>query len=444
MCLTAGVDKFCMCAAVVLMLSSYTNRSFSFRSLRLEYRHQWFGTGRSQSWKRRWRFCTRRSCAVFGFYAIAVLLLQNSIITYHAAIYGSEPTTTINGSDNLPTKSTVHQNSVVVSSSSSSAAATVVVSAPLPSSQQHLQLIRHQQGQYPGLLTEQEYYRRRQHKVNEYRHNAVLVPSGLCRPDTFMVILVHSSPTNLDRREAIRVTWGDAVLKGTWPNTSQQNQSTMGRLQMSFVLGLHRDETVNRAIRQEHSRHNDIIQGDFIDNYHNMTLKSLLDLKVVSTHCPRVQYLLKSDDDMIINLPYLLDILVTKPLKRSFMGPYNPRSRVYRDGVWKLTLEEFPFPFYPPYESGSAYIITGDLIHELFVTSEYVPHIFVDDVYVTGILGRVLGVTHVRQRGFAYWGTKTPTACDVIRWRIITGTKMHPQRLCLLWDDLKFDSQYQC
>jgi len=335
-------------------------------------------------------------------------------------------TTRNNTVGDAPTKSTTagyHLHSVVASSST---AATVIVTTAPPASQRPRQPTK-----------EEQYYSRRQHKVNEYRHNAVLVPSNMCRRDTFMMILVHSSPTNLDRREAIRYSWGDAVLKGTWPNTSQQNMLTMSRLQLAFVVGLHGDEDVNRAIRDEYSRYNDIVQGDFIDNYKNMTLKSLLDLKVVKNRCPGVRYLLKSDDDMVINLPYLLEILSAKPLNRSFMGPYNPRSRVYREGVWKLTLDEFPFPTYPPYESGSAYIITGDLIHELFETAEYVPHIFVDDVYITGILGRILVVNHARQRGFAYWGTKTPTVCDLIKKKIVTGTKMHPQRLCALWNDLQ-------
>jgi len=377
--------------------------------------------GRYWSGRRRYRCrCSRQTFVVVGFYAAAVLLLQNSLMSYRLARGNSVSTiptmTRIDHADDLPTKPTVNIRSVLVSST------TITVS--------RIQ---------SRLLTEQEYYSRRPHKVNEYRHNSVLLPSGLCRPDTFMLILVHSSPTNLDRREAIRVTWGDAVLKRTWPNTNQQTVSMIGRVSLAFVIGLHNNETVNHAIWQEHARHNDIVQGDFIDHYHNMTLKSLLDLKVAETHCSGVQYLLKSDDDMIVNLPYLLDILVDKPLRRSFMGPYNHRSRVYRVGVWNLTPEEFPFSFFPPYESGSAYVITGDLIHELFVTAEFVPHIFVDDVYVTGILGRILGVTHERKSGFAYWGTKTPTACDVIRRRIITGTKMHPQRLCAVWRELQFN-----
>ena len=415
---------------------------------RLDYRRHVLRVGLSHSWLENCRVgrsgycCRRRSIlAVFGFYATAVLLLQNTLIAFQLATRDAASTTTITRIDynsNISTNSTVNLRSVVASTAATTvvvvaaahAAAPAYAAAPAP---------RGPASQQRALMTENLYYSRRQQKVNEYRHNAVLVPSDLCRPDTFMVILVHSSPTNVDRREAIRMTWGDAVLKGTWPSTSQQNVSTISRLCLAFVLGLHANESVNRAVRQEHARYNDIVQGDFIDHYHNMTLKSLLDLKVVDERCPAVLYLLKSDDDMVINLPYLVDILATRRLTRSFMGPYNPGSRVYREGVWKLTLEEFPFAVYPPYESGSAYVITGDLIHELFVTAEYVPHIFVDDVYVTGILGRILGVTHVRQRGFAYWGSKKPTACDLIRRRIITGTKMHPQRLCALWNDLQLN-----
>ena len=408
---------------------SYNSCPSSCDSLRLEYRRHVFGAGLSHSRLSSGRVgrnrccCNRQSFVVIGCYAVTVLLIQNTLIAYHAATRGSTSPATTSDATQTPTEnSTVQLGSVVASSSSQS----VVVAAMRPAPQ-------------PGrLLTENEYYSRRPHKVNEYRHKALLMPRVLCWQDTLMVILVHSSPTNLDRREAIRVTWGDAVRHGQWPN-DRQSESTLGRLDVAFVIGLHNNEAVNRAVRQEYARHHDIILGDFIDHYQNMTLKSLLDLKVVDERCPGVRYLLKTDDDMIINLPYLLDILGRTSTTRSFMGPYNPRSNVYRQGVWKLTRAEFPFNFFPPYESGSAYVITGDLIHELFVTAEYVPHIFIDDVYVTGILGRVLGVRHIRQSGFAYWGTKTPTACDLVRRKIITGTKMHPQRLCALWNDLQLN-----
>jgi len=208
---------------------------------------------------------------------------------------------------------------------------------------------------------------------------------------------------------------------------------------MAFVLGLHRDPGLNDLIAEENALHDDIIQGDFADSYQNMTLKSLLGLKIVDERCPGVRYLLKTDDDMIVKLPYLLDLLdhTHANLSRSIMGPLNIGSRVYRHGKWKLTRSEFPFDHFPPYESGSAYVITGDLVHELFVTAEFVPYISIDDVYVTGILGRILGVKHVRQRGFAFWTDKPPTDCDLVLNRVVTGTKMTPPNLLNIWKRLK-------
>ena len=290
-------------------------------------------------------------------------------------------------------------------------------------------------------MKEQEdlFYRRRADSVNPYLYHVLLEPIRLCPPNTRMVILIHSYHPHTDRRSAIRSTWGKAVQTGSWPN--EKRSGSCAGLRLAFVLGLHRDPGLNDLIAEEHARYDDVVQGDFADSYQNMTLKSLLGLKIVDERCPAVRYLLKTDDDMIVNLPYLLGLLNhTHPnLSRSIMGPLNIGSRVYRHGKWKLSKSEFPFDIFPPYESGSAYVITGDLIHELFVTAEYVPHINIDDVYVTGILGRILGVTHVRQRGFAFWTDRPPTACELVLNRVVTGTKMSPPNLRSLWKQLDWN-----
>ena len=128
------------------------------------------------------------------------------------------------------------------------------------------------------------YYRKRATKVNPYRHRLLLAPTQLCDAGTVLVIVVHSRTRNVAQRSAIRETWGSAAATGHWPN-EQLNGSCAG-LRLAFVVGLHGDEVVDRAVREEHARYDDIIQGDFIDHYHNMTLKSLLDLKVVDERCP--------------------------------------------------------------------------------------------------------------------------------------------------------------
>lgn len=291
------------------------------------------------------------------------------------------------------------------------------------------------QGQLLAKSTEDNFYRKRREKVNPYTFDIVLKPTLPCRNDTFVVILVHSHHFNTMQRSAIRNTWGSVAAlwgNGSWPNIARSN---VERLRLVFVLGTHEKPALNDIARHEASRFDDVVQGNFQDSYRNMTLKSLLGLKFVSEHCSSAKYLLKSDDDMFINLPYLLKILGADGVipGRAIIGPLNVGSVVMRVGKWKLTKEEFPFSFYPPYESGAAYVIGCDIVRELYETAEYVPHIFIDDVYITGILGRILNVTHYRQQGFAHWSSPIPTVCDVVKNRIISATRMTPFHLESFW-----------
>jgi hypothetical protein len=281
----------------------------------------------------------------------------------------------------------------------------------------------------------EEFYKRRSKVVNEYPYKYVLTPKRSCNNDTYMVILVHSFHPYDDRRHAIRSTWGGAAVgRHHWPR-----ENITRKVKLFFMLGTHPLTKMNSAIRKESEKYDDIIQGNFFDAYVNMTLKSLLGLKYMSDYCKHAQYLLKSDDDMIVNMPYLLDILQEKNITRSIMGPLNRGSKVFRAGKWKVSLTDFPFRIYPAYESGSAYVITNDLVSDLYNTSHYVRHFHVDDAYITGILGKIIGVNHQEQKGFAFWTDKAPVLCDIINNIKISGTKMTPKKLEDFWKKLHQD-----
>jgi len=384
----------------------------------------------------RWRPCV----VLFVYYLFTVLLIENILIaTVHrrTALVDDYDADThyINNTSRAEFREKVQVPTATTSTTVTHSSSTALPVTLAPANR--VVLLR---AMLPSTTPQEDlFYRRRAHSVNRYLHRVLLEPTRLCPPNTRMIILIHSHHPHRERRAAIRSTWGEAVRTGSWPN-DRRNGSCAG-LRLAFVFGLHRDPGLNDLIAEESSQHDDVVQGDFADSYQNMTLKSLLGLKIVDERCPGVPYLLKTDDDMIVNLPYLLDLLdhTHANLSRSIMGPLNIGSRVYRHGKWKLTKTQFPFDHFPLYESGSAYVITGDLIHELFVTSEYVPHISIDDVYVTGILGRILGVTHIRQRGFAFWTDKPPTDCDMVLNRVVTGTKMTPPNLRTLWNRLKLD-----
>ena len=281
---------------------------------------------------------------------------------------------------------------------------------------------------------EELFFKPRPSKVNTFKHKFLVDGKTLCKEDTNIVVLVHSLHSYVDRRSAIRETWGNAITSKSW---SVEGRSFSENITVGFVLGYNRNNSWNINLYREAKRYNDIIMGDFIDDYKNMTLKSLLGLKWVLEYCPNAQYFVKSDDDMIINFPHLLDVMHTTNMTRAIMGPINIASRVLRKGKWSIPVEDFPFYFYPPYESGSCYVISGDIVEDLYRTSEYVPWIFIDDVYITGIVGKIIGVSHIRRDGFAYWSSKRPNPCDLVENKIITGTKMNPHILRTLWKDLQ-------
>ena len=269
------------------------------------------------------------------------------------------------------------------------------------------------------------YYRRQATIVNPFPYTTMTTPRIACPHDVFLIIVIHSHPTYRDRRDAIRRTWGRYGVG---------HVAAKRRTRLVFSLGV--DTNMNAyTIRSESDIYDDIIQGNFNDVYRNLTLKSLLGLKWVSENCDRVPYMLKSNDNTFISIPYLIDILLTRRPTRSIMGPLNIHSKVFRTGKWALTKKEFPFVWYPPHESGSCYVISNDIVRELYESSAYVTPIFIDDVYVTGILARIIGATHVRQMGFAYSFDEPPIACDFVTCSKITGVNITPELMYLLWKE---------
>ena len=293
---------------------------------------------------------------------------------------------------------------------------------------------------HPLSKNERLFYQRRDTKVNPFYYKFLIEGDQICDEQTEMVIIVHSSASFTDRRRAIRRTWGSVVNGGEWPH----NRTIGLNLKLAFIFGLHKDPAWNAHLRRENEELGDVIQGDFLDTYKNMTLKSLLGLKWVTEKCPSVKYLLKSDDDMFLNLPSLVRAVESSMPRRSILGPLCLGSPVSRVGKWGIPKSLFPFSRYPPYEAGSAYVITGDIITELFETSEYVPAIFIDDVYITGILGRIIHVEHVRRRGFAYAVTRLPKPCQAITGEVLTGHRVRGARLLSFWDSLQKTQAKDC
>jgi len=63
------------------------------------------------------------------------------------------------------------------------------------------------------------YFKPRTKKVYTFRSQLLRTGNGICSKNTFMVVVVLSHHTHVDRRAAIRATWGGAAVNGTWPDS---------------------------------------------------------------------------------------------------------------------------------------------------------------------------------------------------------------------------------
>lgn len=130
--------------------------------------------------------------------------------------------------------------------------------------------------------------------VNEHDFKLVVNPgvSKCAQKDMLLVTVVFIAPQFFDRRKLIRETWA-----------SSANHSNFLVL---FAMGLSPDPIINKSIYQESVTFNDIIQESFLDSYKNLTLKTIMTLKWVSTYCPNTRFILRVNDDVVVNVPYLL------------------------------------------------------------------------------------------------------------------------------------------
>jgi hypothetical protein len=118
-----------------------------------------------------------------------------------------------------------------------------------------------------------------------------------------LFISVISGPNNFDRRAAIRRTW-PVHLK----NQTNLNHP-LDVVGFGFVIGLTNDSVVQQKVKEESKQFGDILQVNMIDRYVDLSVKVASLFNWVDTYCPRVDFVLKADDDVYVNVHNLATVL---------------------------------------------------------------------------------------------------------------------------------------
>ena len=221
------------------------------------------------------------------------------------------------------------------------------------------------------------------HNFNYLINNEHQICETRPNQEVLLLAFVLVSPKRFENRQAIRLTWAN---KSLFPN-----------LRTIFLVG-NSTEEVNQRLKEENDIYGDIIQEDFLDSYYNLTLKTIMGMKWVSKYCTKAKFVLKVDDDVIVNSFSLLNYLksMNSSLSNTMICRYNPNSKVPRDKLSKFYVspEEYSNEYFIPYCDGPAYLLSIDLADSLYKQSLVQKLFKFEDVYV-GMLAANLNVSYV-------------------------------------------------
>ena len=169
--------------------------------------------------------------------------------------------------------------------------------------------------------------------------NPVQPFSTSCGNGTILVVLVASDPKRFDRRSTIRQTWGNckrfmtllSAMRSRWSEVMEGKDP----VRVVFLLGRRSDSRLQSAVDKEALVHRDIVLGNFQDHYRNLTLKTLVGLKWACCNCKSARYVLKTDDDVFVNIFKLMKWLVKSPRRKLYTGTCKGGSPVIRNPAHK-------------------------------------------------------------------------------------------------------------
>lgn len=151
-----------------------------------------------------------------------------------------------------------------------------------------------------------------------------------------------SKPDSFEQRNLIRNTLGKQV--------NQSNEK------MLFFIGKSKNTTVNRLVDEEFAAKQDIVRLEFIENYYNLTLKTLSFLEYFTAYCDHFKFAFKLDEDVFVNWPGIHEFLLEQVAEErpTIYCKVQIKNRVIRDSSnkWYMNREQFAEQVYPNYCGG--------------------------------------------------------------------------------------------
>lgn len=254
-----------------------------------------------------------------------------------------------------------------------------------------------------------------------------------------LVFLVKSSLENFERRKAIRNSWGFERRFSDVP------------IRTVFLLGTKlNDEILQRKIESEKALYGDIVQSNFIDDYYNNTIKTMMGFKWVMENCLNSKFYMFSDDDMYISTKNVLKFLrsPTNYPDQKLQGTdyelpddvrlyagyvFVSRPHRHRTSKWYVPLSEYPYHLWPPYVTAGAFTLSREALIDLYYASMYTAHFRFDDIYL-GLVAKKAGIEPYHCSEFHFY--KKPYDIHSYCY-VVASHQFEPEELVNVWSEQK-------
>jgi hypothetical protein len=246
-----------------------------------------------------------------------------------------------------------------------------------------------------------------------------------------LILLILTTPKALKRR---------MVIRDTWLSYAQRNYAN---IRYAFLLGAVHDPETQEAIDLEDKHYRDFIQGDFPDNYYTITLKTLLGYHWAAKHCPNNTFVLKTDDDVFINIPAILDLISNhgKMLQNSIAGFCRKDIEPVRDieSKYFVSYSEYPMEKFKGYCSGTGYLTSINVVKYVVNISENIPFFHLEDVFIAFCMEELnFSLNHVKGFNTIYDEDEHTNLCMLKNDSVfvVHNFKKEPSFLLEIWNSL--------
>ncbi|XP_069071658.1 beta-1,3-galactosyltransferase 5-like [Pleurodeles waltl] len=241
-----------------------------------------------------------------------------------------------------------------------------------------------------------------------------------CNP--LLILAIKSHPMSAYRRMATRQTW------------AAEREVSGYHVKTLFLMAKTENASHMQLVAREIKEYHDILQWDFVESHHNLSLKERCFLEWVHYNCKEVEFIFKGDDDEFVNPEAVVKYVKETPeAAHTIHGNMQTKSVVMHTGKYRVSKSLFPYCLYPIFPSGGGFILPGAFIPALYQVSTWLPVFPLDDVYF-GFLALAANLSLRHDERFDTLGTLNGI-CSYKKALVIHGVS--PERLVQIWQSMQ-------